>query len=205
MVFGRNRNPSQGRATCSRAEIVRRAKAVRLLVFDVDGVLTDGGLYYDANGQYAKRFDVQDGLGIKAAQAVGLHLAVITGLDSKAVYNRVSELDIEEYVAGRVEKASAFEAICDRYDIAPSQTAYVGDDWVDAGPMRLAGLPMAVPNAQPEILRLAVHVLSRPGGHGAVREAIRLVLFCQGRLGGDLESWRRGEVLSSTSSGDEKD
>ncbi|WP_235893999.1 KdsC family phosphatase [Oceanidesulfovibrio indonesiensis] len=174
------------------------------MVFDVDGVLTDGGLYYDANGQYAKRFDVQDGLGIKAAQAVGLNLAVITGLDSRAVYNRVSELDIEEYVAGRVEKASAFEAICDRFDVTPEQAAYVGDDWVDAGPMRLAGLPMAVPNAQPEILRLAMHVLSRPGGRGAVREAIRLVLFCQGCLNGELESWRRGEALGRSSSEGEK-
>ncbi|MFW5734275.1 MAG: KdsC family phosphatase [Oceanidesulfovibrio sp.] len=202
-MFGRHRNACRGGV--SRAEIVRRARAVKLIVFDVDGVLTDGGLYYDAEGQYAKRFDVQDGLGIKAAQAVGLHLAVITGLDSKAVYNRVSELEIEDYVAGRVEKASAFLDICERREVLPEEAAYVGDDWVDAGPMRLAGLPMAVSNAQPEILRLAVHVLARPGGRGAVREAIRLVLLCQGRLGGELESWRRGEALGRATSGGEKD
>lgn len=198
MIFGRHTAGLRGRM--SRAEIVRRARAVELLVFDVDGVLTDGGLYYDENGQYAKRFDVQDGLGIKAAQAVGLHIGVITGLDSKAVANRVNELEIDEYVAGRVEKSTAFEALCERHGVAPYQAAYVGDDWVDIGPMRMAGLPMAVPNAQPEVLQVAAHVLSRPGGRGAVREAIRLVLFCKGCLDGELESWRKGMALAKAAS-----
>jgi 3-deoxy-D-manno-octulosonate 8-phosphate phosphatase (KDO 8-P phosphatase) len=196
VVFASHRHRKGG---ASRAEIVRRAKQVELVVFDVDGVFTDGGLYYDASGQYAKRFDVQDGLGIKAAQAVGLHVAVISGLDSKAVYNRLHELEVDEYVPGKVEKSSTFLDICSRYGIGPHQAAYLGDDWVDIGPMRLAGLPMAVPNAQPEVLRLALHVLSREGGRGAVREALRLVLFCQGKLDGELESWRRGDAVDRAS------
>ncbi|HMM38182.1 MAG TPA: HAD-IIIA family hydrolase [Desulfovibrio sp.] len=164
------------------------AREIRLLVLDVDGVLTDGGLYYDHEGNVSKRFHVQDGLGIKLAQAVGLEVAVITGLKHTAVERRVRELGIEEYHAGRVDKGLLLDEMCRRRGIVPAQVAYLGDDWVDAAIMRRVGLPLAVPNAQPEILALARWSPARPGGQGAVRETIAFLLRCQGKLDA---LWRR--------------
>uniref|UniRef100_I2Q1T7 3-deoxy-D-manno-octulosonate 8-phosphate phosphatase, YrbI family n=1 Tax=Desulfovibrio sp. U5L TaxID=596152 RepID=I2Q1T7_9BACT len=159
-----------------------RARDVALLVLDVDGVLTDGGLYVDAHGGIAKRFHAHDGLGIKAAQMVGLQVAVISGLDSPAVAARIKELGIGEYHPGHHHKVPILTGILARLGLSPGQAAYLGDDWVDAGPMGLVGLPMAVADAQPEITDLALWVASRPGGHGAVREAIRFLLQASGRL-----------------------
>jgi 3-deoxy-D-manno-octulosonate 8-phosphate phosphatase (KDO 8-P phosphatase) len=164
-----------------------KARDIRLLVLDVDGVLTDGGLYYDADGRIMKRFHVQDGLGIKLAQRMGLEVAVITGLDHAAVASRVRELGIAEYHAGHVEKRSLIMDMATRKSLELSQIAYLGDDWVDATAMRVVGLPMAVSNAQPEILALAAWVSSRPGGYGAAREAIAFILDAQGKY---AECWR---------------
>ncbi len=159
-----------------------RAREVSLLVLDVDGVMTDGGLYVDAHGGIAKRFHAQDGLGIKAAQMVGLQVAVISGLDSPAVAARIKELGIGEYHPGFHHKVSVLGGILDRLGLSPRQAAYLGDDWVDAAPMGMVGLPMAVADAQPEILDLALWVSTRPGGQGAVREALRFLLAATGRL-----------------------
>ncbi len=164
-------------------------RRVKLLILDVDGVLTDGGLYYDPTGGVSKRFNVQDGLGIKIAQACGLEVAVITGLNHKAVETRVRELGIAEYHAGHVNKVPLMEDIRSRIGCEPSQIAYLGDDWVDAGVMRAVGLPMAVANAQPEILSLAKWTTTLPGGHGAVREAIMFLLRCRDDYTAAWEKW----------------
>lgn len=166
-----------------------RAARVRLLVLDVDGVLTDGGLYYGPDGAAMKRFNVQDGLGVKLAQAAGLVIAVISGLDSPAVAARVRELGIADYHPGHHAKISLVEGLCDKYGLGLDQAAFLGDDWVDAGPLARVGLPMAVANAQPEILRLAAWVSTRPGGQGAAREAIRFILDARGLLDGLWEEW----------------
>ncbi len=170
-----------------------RAKDIRLLVLDCDGVLTDGGLHYDADGRIGKRFNVQDGLGVKLAQEAGIEVAVISGLNSDAVETRVRELDIEHYYAGRLKKVPLLQEICAKIGLKASQAAYMGDDWVDAGPMRAVGLPMAVANAQPEIKELALYVTLAQGGHGAVREGIRLILEAQSKLGALFDAWGRGE------------
>ena len=162
---------------------------VKLLVLDVDGVLTDGGLTYDHEGNVSKRFHVQDGLGIKIAQSLGLGIAVITGLKHGAVEKRVRELGIEEYHAGHVDKVPLLEGIRGRLGCERAQIAYLGDDWVDAGVMRAVGLPMAVANAQPEILRLAKWVSRMQGGQGAVREAIMFLLRCRGQFDAAWEKW----------------
>jgi 3-deoxy-D-manno-octulosonate 8-phosphate phosphatase (KDO 8-P phosphatase) len=159
-----------------------RAENVALLVLDVDGVLTDGGIYVDAQGGIAKRFHVHDGLGIKLAQAAGLEIAVISGLDSPAVAARVKELGIGEYHPGHHRKVPVLQGILERRGLTLEQTAYLGDDWVDAGPMRLVGLPMAVADAQPEILELALWTSRLAGGQGAVREAIRFLLAAKKQL-----------------------
>lgn len=160
----------------------RQAREISLLVLDVDGVLTDGGLYVDGRGEITKRFHAVDGLGIKAAQIAGLMVAVISGLDNPSVAARIKELGIAEYHPGHYRKVPILQEIWERTGTSPEQTAYLGDDWVDAGPMGLVGLPMAVADAQPEILDLALWVTTRPGGQGAVREAIRFLLAASGRL-----------------------
>ncbi len=170
-----------------------RARRVRLLILDVDGVLTDGGLYVDAQGHVSKRFNVQDGLGIKMAQTAGLEFAIITGLDSPAVAARAKELGITEYHPGRVKKAPIIREICRSRELDLSQLAYLGDDWVDAAPLRMVGLPMAVANAQPEIKELAVWTSQAAGGHGAAREAIRFILTAQGAYEPLWRQWLNDE------------
>lgn len=165
------------------------AKHIKLLVLDVDGVLTDGGLYYDADGIAMKRFNVQDGLGIKLAQAAGLEIGVITGLNQKPVETRVTELGIEHYYPGNHKKVPPFEEMCEKVGVKPSEAAFMGDDWIDLGVMKHAGLAMSVPNAVPEVLGAADWVSHRSGGDGAVREAISFILMAQGRMGDVLQQW----------------
>lgn len=174
---------------CLSAEELGRR--VKLLILDVDGVLTDGGLYYDQEGHVSKRFHVQDGLGIKIAQAYGLEVAVITGLNHGAVEKRVRELGIREYHAGHVNKVPLMDQIRASLGCERNQVAYLGDDWVDAGVMQAVGLPMAVANAQPEILALAKWTTRLCGGHGAVREAIMFLLRCRGQYKAAWEKWSK--------------
>lgn len=167
----------------------QRAQGIVLLILDVDGVLTDGGLYYDDQGRVTKRFNVQDGLGIKMAQSVGLQFAVISGLDAPAVAARVKQLGITEYHAGHTRKAPLIRGICERNQLDLAQVAYLGDDWVDATALRMVGLPMAVANAQPEIKELAAWTTQARGGHGAAREAIRFILTAQGKYAQLWQQW----------------
>ena len=165
-----------------RRKALLRARNISLLVLDVDGVMTDGGIYIDAAGGIAKRFHVHDGLGIKVAQAAGLRVAVISGLESPAVAARIRELGIDEYHPGIRHKVPVLRDILARQGIGPGQAAYLGDDWVDAGPMEFVGLPMAVADAQPEILDRALWISRLAGGQGAVREAVRFLLAARGQL-----------------------
>jgi 3-deoxy-D-manno-octulosonate 8-phosphate phosphatase (KDO 8-P phosphatase) len=166
-----------------------RAAGIVLLVLDVDGVFTDGGLYYDAKGNVTKRFDVQDGLGVKLAQAAGLEIAVITGLDHTSVRLRMAELGVREFHSGILRKWPLLEEIMARRGVGPEAVAYMGDDWVDASIMRRVGLSLAPANAQPEVLETAHWTASRSGGHGAVREAVRFLLRSRGVLEEMWECW----------------
>lgn len=164
------------------------AKNIKLLVLDVDGVLTDGGLYYSDDGMAMKRFNVQDGFGIKLAQAAGLEIGVITGLNQKPVEKRIRELGITQYHPGKHDKAPLFKEICEQVSVLPSEAAFMGDDWIDLGAMKAAGLAMAVPNALPEVIEAADWISERPGGHGAVREAIMFILEARGLK---EEAWKQ--------------
>ena len=158
------------------------AQAVKLVVLDCDGVLTDGGLYYDHDGNVMKRFNVLDGLGIKAAQKCGITIAVITGLDAKSVATRMNDLGIVDYYAGHLKKVACIEEIKNKYQLEWEEIAYVGDDWIDIPPMRKVGLPIAVANAMPEVKELALMQTENSGGHGAVREALNFIMHSQGSL-----------------------
>jgi 3-deoxy-D-manno-octulosonate 8-phosphate phosphatase (KDO 8-P phosphatase) len=174
---------------CSLFFPVQAAVKIRLLVLDVDGVLTDGGLYYDLQSQVMKRFDVQDGLGIKIAQQAGIIIAVITGLVSKAVEARMRDLGITDYYAGYQNKADCLEEIRLRHNLDWQHIAYLGDDWVDLSVMAMVGLPLAVANAQPEVKSIATYVTMARGGQGAVREVIRHLLMAQGKYEAVLSAW----------------
>ena len=156
------------------------ANAIRLVVLDVDGVLTDGGIYLGAvEGRPLefKRYDIQDGLGIHFLQKAGIRVAIITGRVSESVRLRAAELGIEDVAQDAIaHKLPALLAMLDRHGIAPSETAFIGDDFPDLAVLRLVGLPVAVGNAVPEVAHACVVQLSRPGGRGAVREFAELLL-----------------------------
>jgi 3-deoxy-D-manno-octulosonate 8-phosphate phosphatase (KDO 8-P phosphatase) len=157
------------------ARRLTRPAAIRLLVLDVDGVLTDGRLYYGARGEVLKVFHVLDGHGIKAVLAAGIDVAVISGRSSAAVRRRCRDLGIRHLYQGVTEKLPVFERLCGRLRISPRASACVGDDTPDIPLMRAVGLAFAVPNAHPLVRRAAHRVTRARGGRGAVREVCDLL------------------------------
>lgn len=153
-----------------------RAGAIRLLVLDVDGVLTDGGLYYGPSGEEVKRFDVQDGLALAAAGRAGLAIAVVSGRHSAAVARRMTELGVTEVHQGVQDKSAVMAALCGRFELDARQIAVMGDDLTDLPLMRRAGLALAPRNAVREVRKAADWIARRRGGEGAVREAIEWLL-----------------------------
>jgi 3-deoxy-D-manno-octulosonate 8-phosphate phosphatase (KDO 8-P phosphatase) len=157
----------------------RRAVAlgnIRLLALDVDGVLTDGRLYYGPTGEDSKVFHVRDGAGIKAVQQAGIQVAVISGRGSLALTRRCEELAIAEHLQGVTDKAKALTTLCARLQLTVRQCAYVGDDTPDVPIMRLVGLAVAVADAHPEVRRVAHRSTRLNGGAGAVREVCEWLL-----------------------------
>ncbi|HEX4299669.1 MAG TPA: HAD-IIIA family hydrolase [Gammaproteobacteria bacterium] len=160
-------------------DIKERAARVRLAVFDVDGVLTDGRLYYGAGGEELKVFHVHDGFGLKRLQAAGVILAIISGRDSAAVTRRMQDLGVEHVFQGDEHKLPIFERLLKQLSLTPEQCACVGDDLPDLPLLQRAGLAVAVANAQPAIKQAAHHVTVARGGHGAAREVCDLILATQ--------------------------
>ena len=161
--------------------LLARARKVKLVVFDVDGVLTDGGLYYGAQGELLKRFNVKDGHGIVMARLAGLPVAVLTARTSKMVAIRAKELRLAKVFQGRREKGPALVELCGELQMTPDDCAYMGDDTNDVAPLRLAGLAACPADAVAEARREADLVTKAPGGHGAARELLELILKAQGR------------------------
>jgi len=153
-----------------------RASRIRLLVLDVDGVLTDGGLVYGAAGEETKRFHVHDGLALVAARRAGLQVAVLSSRASAAVTRRMSELGVAEIHQGVADKAQALEALRERLGLRAAEVAVMGDDLPDLPAMGGAGLALAPANAVAEVKRAAHWVTRRRGGDGAVREAVEMLL-----------------------------
>ena len=147
-----------------------------LLVLDVDGVLTDGCLWYDADGREIKSFHVRDGYGIQQLQAAGISVAVISGRSSGAAAARLAELRVPHVYLGRNDKKTVFEALLTELDIAPEMVACVGDDTTDLEIMQMSGLGITVADAHPEVLARAMWTTRQPGGQGAVREICELLL-----------------------------
>jgi 3-deoxy-D-manno-octulosonate 8-phosphate phosphatase (KDO 8-P phosphatase) len=154
---------------------------VRLLVLDVDGVLTDGGLYYGPNDVELKRFNVKDGFAMRAAQRAGLRIGILTARTSAALTRRAAELEIEYVLQGSPDKARDVRRMAMAAGFELDQVAFMGDDLPDLPAMRRVGYPMTVADAAQEVHELAAFITEKPGGHGAVREAIEHLLKAKGR------------------------
>ena len=152
------------------------AARVRLAVFDVDGVFTDGRLWIGSDGTEFKSFSVRDGVGVKALIAAGIEVAIISGRASPAVDHRMAELGVRRVFQGIAAKAPVFAALIEELGLEPAEAAYLGDDTPDLPALRLAGLPATVVDGHPEVKAVCLWTSSAPGGHGAVREFSDLLL-----------------------------
>ena len=160
---------------------MRKAGAIRLLVLDVDGVMTDGRLYFGPRGEALKAFDVRDGYGLVALQRAGVTVAVISGRRSRAVAVRCRELNVRHVHQGVADKLGVFERLRARLKLAHAACACVADDLPDVPLMKAVALPFAVADAHPAVRRAAAIVTRNGGGRGAVREVCDLLLTARGR------------------------
>jgi 3-deoxy-D-manno-octulosonate 8-phosphate phosphatase (KDO 8-P phosphatase) len=177
------------------------ARSIRLVGLDVDGVMTDGGIYLgaaDGKPVELKRYEIQDGLGVHFMQRAGLRVAIVTGRVSDSVRLRARELDVDDVAQdANARKLPGFLAMLDRHGIAPSEAAFLGDDFPDLAVLRLVGLPVAVGNAVPEIRAACALQLTRTGGAGAVREFAELLLKARGQWDEVTDGYVRERSLTS--------
>jgi 3-deoxy-D-manno-octulosonate 8-phosphate phosphatase (KDO 8-P phosphatase) len=169
------------------AAVLERAARVRLVLLDVDGVLTDGSIHMTSGGEESRRFFVRDGLGIRMAQEAGIEFGIVSGRESEVVARRAAELSIRELHQRVHRKAERVREIVERLSIPAEQLCFVGDDLIDVPAMRLAGFAAAPADAAPETRAAAHYVARSGGGRGAVREVLDLVLRASGRWDEVLE------------------
>ena len=158
-----------------------RIGKIKLLLLDVDGVLTDGRIVYDSEGRDLKFFDVQDGLGLRLLREAGIKTVLITARSSKATERRARDLRIEDAYQNVETKTKLLPEILEKHNVSEEEICYVGDDLVDLGMMRRVGFPVAVMNACDEIKEAARYITRKTGGRGAVREVVELILRTQDR------------------------
>jgi len=170
-------------------DLRERARGVQLLVLDVDGVLTDGRLYYGPSGDELKAFHIHDGLGVKMLRATGVEVAIITGRTSRAVELRAENLGVPYVFQGVDDKLAVFEQLLQRLTLSAMAAAAMGDDLPDLPLLRRCGFAACVPEA-PALVRSHSHyVADRPGGAGAVREVCELVMAAQGSLETSIQEY----------------
>ena len=169
----------------------QRASAIKLILLDVDGVLTDGGLYFSESGETLKRFSSLDGHGLKLLQRHGITPAVVSGRDGKPLRQRLSALGVIHLRLGTEDKAPAAQSILDELGLGWEAAAAMGDDWPDLPLLRRAALAVAPPAAHDEVRALAHHVTRRAAGEGAAREFCDLLLMARGAYAAELEAAAR--------------
>lgn len=163
------------------AEVTQRASGIQLLMLDVDGVLTDGQLYFSEHGESLKAFNTLDGQGIKLLQQQGIEVGIVSGRQSGALRQRANALGITLMAQGREDKFTALQELLAHHPCPLEKIAYVGDDLPDLLIMTRIGLPVAVPNAHESVHHHAALCTSRQGGHGAVRDIADFLLRAQGK------------------------
>jgi 3-deoxy-D-manno-octulosonate 8-phosphate phosphatase (KDO 8-P phosphatase) len=170
-------------------DVLKRAAAIRLAIFDVDGVLTDGKLYFDEQGREYKSFHARDGHGFKLLKRTGVAVAVISGRKAETVARRMASLGVEHVYQGQEDKLAALEELRGQLKLELAQIAHVGDDLLDLPLMRRVGLAVAVADANEAILNFAHWQTRHKGGEGAAREVCDLIMRAQGTLAGVVESY----------------
>jgi 3-deoxy-D-manno-octulosonate 8-phosphate phosphatase (KDO 8-P phosphatase) len=166
--------------------LLSRSKLIRLIAFDVDGVMTDGGLYFSDSGEEFKRFNSLDGQGLKMLRASGVEVAIITGRTSRCVEARAQNLGITHVFQGVEDKLEAMVGLLNKLKLSRDAAAYMGDDVVDLMVMRHVGLAISVPQSPLLVRKHSHYVTEREGGHGAVREACELIMSAQDTLDAQL-------------------
>ena len=161
-------------------DLARRARELDWLLFDVDGVLTDGSLVYGPEGEHWKVFNVRDGVGLKLAKEAGLKIGILSGRGNAALEARTRELGLDAVIEGRHDKDAAFTEFLAQHAAAPERVAYIGDDLLDLPVLRRCGLSFAPADAAPEVRQRVHRVLTAPGGRGAAREMCELILRARG-------------------------
>jgi 3-deoxy-D-manno-octulosonate 8-phosphate phosphatase (KDO 8-P phosphatase) len=169
--------------------LLNRAKLIRVVAFDVDGVMTDGGLYLADSGEEFKRFSSLDGHGLKMLRASGVEVAIITGRTSRCVELRAQNLGIAHVYQGAERKLDAMMDLLGKLKLTRDAAAYMGDDVVDLTVMRHVGLAISVPEAPQLVREHSGYITQRRGGHGAVREACELIMSAQGTLDTQLAQY----------------
>jgi 3-deoxy-D-manno-octulosonate 8-phosphate phosphatase (KDO 8-P phosphatase) len=162
-------------------KLQERAKKIKLLVLDVDGVLTDNCIYLDDSGVESKKFNILDGMGIWMAFKAGLEVALLSGRPSKATEHRARQLGIKHVHLGGIEKAKVYQELKAALGVEDSQVAFMGDDILDIPVLKQVGLPVCVKNADPRARKYAKLVTKAEGGRGAVREAVEFILKAKKR------------------------
>lgn len=171
--------------------LTSRAKLIRLMAFDVDGVMTDGGLYFSDSGEEFKRFNSQDGHGLKMLRASGVEIALITGRTSRCVTDRARNLGVEHVYQGVENKLEAMVDLLNKLKLPRDAAAYMGDDVVDLTVMRHVGMAVTVPDAPLQVRERSHYITQRNGGYGAVREACEMIMTAQGTLDQQLVHYLR--------------
>lgn len=162
-------------------QLTERIKKVKLLILDVDGVLTDGRIIYDSKGRDSKFFDVHDGMGVYLLHRAGIKTILITAKGSKTIKHRAKDMKVEEFYEDVFPKTKVLERILNSHSIKAEEICFIGDDFVDLSMLKSVGFPVAVANGCQEIKDAACYVTQRAGGRGAVREAAELILKTQGK------------------------
>ncbi|MDD2927955.1 MAG: HAD-IIIA family hydrolase [Candidatus Omnitrophica bacterium] len=162
-------------------ELRERARKIKILLLDVDGVLTDGRIIYDSKGRDSKFFDVHDGMGAYALHKAGIKTIIVTAKRSRAIKPRARDMHVAEVFVDISPKSAILAKILKKYGVTKDEVCFVGDDLVDLGLMKKVGLPIAVFNACPEIKQVAGYITINHGGRGAVREVAELILKAKGK------------------------
>jgi 3-deoxy-D-manno-octulosonate 8-phosphate phosphatase (KDO 8-P phosphatase) len=169
-------------------DLKKRMKRIKMLLMDVDGVMTDGGIVLGPGSMEIKRFDVQDGMGITLARAAGLLVGILTGRDSEAVRKRAKELRIDEVAQGFFHKEEGYRAILRKRGLKDEEVAYIGDDVLDIPILERVGLSICVANGTRDAKKAARYITKRRGGDGAVREVVEMLLEGMGKKKAGLAS-----------------
>lgn len=173
----------------ARKDIQERLAKIRMVIFDVDGVLTDGKMHYTPDGEFFKSFHVRDGLGIRFLKRAGIGTAIISARNTPTTNRRAQDIEIAHVIQGATDKREGLAKLCEQAGVMPEECAYIGDDVIDLPAITRVGVSFAVNNAHPEVLARADIITHNVGGDGAVREVCDAVLRATGGYNTILESY----------------